>query len=132
MDHIEDVDMEDNSSIIAHAGWDEDTGMNIAGPSSMPFQPFSSRECPFWEDYYWAEEEEETKDFFSLGGMISDKGHFGNLKQFDDVDKIFPTLPLEVAVIAPWEHVYCLPGYDLQILEGLDNAPTYWYYGTLH
>ena len=37
MDHIEDVDMEDNSSTIAHAGWDEDTGMNIAGPLSMSF-----------------------------------------------------------------------------------------------
>ena len=37
MDHIEDVDMEDNSSNIAHTGWDEDTGMNIAGSSSMPF-----------------------------------------------------------------------------------------------
>ena len=37
MDHIEDVDMEDNFSNIAHAGWDEDTGMNIAGPSFMPF-----------------------------------------------------------------------------------------------
>ena len=52
MDHIEDIDMKDNFSVIAHAGWDEDTGMNIAGPSSMPFQPFSSRECPFWGDYY--------------------------------------------------------------------------------
>ena len=47
MDHIEDVDLEDNSSNIAHAGWDEDTGMNIARPSSMPFQPFFSRECSF-------------------------------------------------------------------------------------
>ena len=37
MDHIEDVDMEDNSFVIAHTGWDEDTGMNIAGSSSMPF-----------------------------------------------------------------------------------------------
>ena len=63
MDHIEDVDMEDNSSNIAHTEWDEDTGMNITRPLSMPFQPFSSRECPFWEDYYWAEEE-ETEDFF--------------------------------------------------------------------
>ena len=49
-DHIEDIDMEDNSSNIAHAGWDENTGMNIAGPLSMPFQPFSSRKYPFWED----------------------------------------------------------------------------------
>ena len=64
MDHIKDIDMEDNASVIAHAGWDEDTGMNIAGPSSMPFQLFSSRECPFWEDYHWTEEEEETEDFF--------------------------------------------------------------------
>ena len=46
MDHIEDVDMKDNFSIIAHVGWNEDTGMNIAGPLSMPFQPFSSKECP--------------------------------------------------------------------------------------
>ena len=37
MNHIEDVDMEDNSSVIAHAGWDEDIGMNVAGSSSMPF-----------------------------------------------------------------------------------------------
>ena len=64
MDHIKDIDMEDNPSVIAHAGWDEDTGMNIAGPLSMPFQPFSSRKCPFWGDYHWAEEEEETEDFF--------------------------------------------------------------------
>ena len=45
--HIKDVDMEDNSSNIAHIEWDENTGMNVAGPSSMPFQPFFSRECPF-------------------------------------------------------------------------------------
>ena len=36
-DHIEDVDMEDNSSNIAHTGWDKNTGMNITGPLSMPF-----------------------------------------------------------------------------------------------
>ena len=60
--------------------------------------------------------------------MISDKGHFGNLEQFDNVDKILPALPLKVAMIAPQEHVHCLPGYDLQILEGLDNAPAYWYH----
>ena len=47
MDHIDDVDMEDNFSVIAHAGWDEDTGTNVAGPLSMPFRSFSSRECPF-------------------------------------------------------------------------------------
>ena len=64
MDHIEDVDMEDNFSNIAHARWDEDTGMNIAGPLSMPFQPCSSRKCSFWGDYHWAEEEEKTEDFF--------------------------------------------------------------------
>ena len=46
-DHIEDVDMEDNSSTIAHAGWDEDTGMNVAGPLFMPFHPFSLRKCSF-------------------------------------------------------------------------------------
>ena len=36
-DHIEDVDMEDISSTIAYAGWDEDTGMNVDGPLSVPF-----------------------------------------------------------------------------------------------
>ena len=61
--------------------------------------------------------------------MILNKGHFGNLKQFDDVNKIFSTLPLEVAMVAPQEHIHHLPGYDLQILKGLDNAPAYWYYG---
>ena len=61
--------------------------------------------------------------------MISDKGHFGNLKQFDDVDNILPASPLEVAMVAPREHVHCLPGYDLQILEGYDNGPAYWYHG---
>ena len=64
MDHIKDIDMENNPSVIAHAGWDEDIGMNVAGPSSMPFQSFSSRECPFWGDYHWTEEEEETEVFF--------------------------------------------------------------------
>ena len=43
----------------------------------------------------------KLKISFSLGGMILDKGHFENLEQFDDVDKILPALPLEVAVIAP-------------------------------
>jgi len=34
----EDYDMEDSSSTVMHAGWDEeDSGMNVAGPSSMPF-----------------------------------------------------------------------------------------------
>ena len=61
--------------------------------------------------------------------MISDKGHFGNLEQFDNVDKILSALPLEVAMVALWEHIHCLPGYDLQILEGLNNAPAYWYHG---
>ena len=59
--------------------------------------------------------------------MISDKGHFGNLEQFDNVDKILPALPLEVAMVAPQEYVQHLPGYDLQILEGLDNVPAYCY-----
>ena len=45
--------------------------------------------------------------------MISDKGYFGNLEQFDNVDKILPALPLEVVMIAPQEHVHHLPGYDL-------------------
>ena len=36
-DHLEDINIEDNSSVIAHAGWNEDTGMNVAGPLSMPF-----------------------------------------------------------------------------------------------
>ena len=62
--------------------------------------------------------------------MILDKGHFGNLEQFDDVDKILPASPLEVATVAPQEHVHHLPGYDLQILQGLDNSPAYWYHGT--
>ena len=51
------------------------------------------------------------------------------MEQFDNIDKILPASPLEVAMIAPQEHVHCLPGYDLQILEGLDNAPAYWYHG---
>ena len=62
--------------------------------------------------------------------MISDKGHFGNLEQFDDVDKILPASPLEVAMVVPQEYVHCLLGYDLQILQGLDNAPAYWYHST--
>ena len=62
--------------------------------------------------------------------MISDKEHFGNLEQFDDVDKILPASPLEVAMVAPQEHVHRLPGYDLQILQGLDNSPAYWYHST--
>ena len=33
-------------------------------------------------------------------------------------------------MVAPWEHVHHLPGYDLQILQGLDNSPAYWYHGT--
>jgi len=34
----EDYNMEDLSSTVAHMGWDEeDSGMNVAGPSSMPF-----------------------------------------------------------------------------------------------
>ena len=57
--------------------------------------------------------------------MISDKGHFGNLEQFDNVDKNLPASPLEVAMVASQEHVHHLPGYDLQ---RLDNAPAYWYY----
>ena len=57
--------------------------------------------------------------------MILDKGHFGNLEQFDNVDKIHPASPLEVAIVAPQEHVYCLPGYDLQIPKGPDNSPAY-------
>ena len=62
--------------------------------------------------------------------MILVKGHFGNLEQFDDVDKILPASPLQVAMVAPQEYVYCLPGYDLQILEGLDNVSAYWYHST--
>ena len=32
-------------------------------------------------------------------------------------------------MVAPWENVHYLPGYDLQILEGLDNSLAYWYHG---
>ena len=62
--------------------------------------------------------------------MILDNGHFGNLEQFDDVDKILPASSLEVAMVALQERVHYLPGYDLQILEGLDNSPAYWYHST--
>jgi len=35
---LEDIDMGDSSSTVVHVGWDEeDSGMNVAGPSSMPF-----------------------------------------------------------------------------------------------
>jgi len=44
----EDYDMEDSSSTVMHAGWDEeDSGMNVAGLSSIPFQYGSFKECPF-------------------------------------------------------------------------------------
>jgi len=44
----EDYDMEDSSSTIAHTDWDEeDSGMNVAGLSSIPFQYGSFKECPF-------------------------------------------------------------------------------------
>ena len=52
------------------------------------------------------------------------------MEQFDDVDKILPASPLEVAMVAPQEYVHHLPDCDLQILEGLDNASAYWYYST--
>jgi len=43
-----DYDMGDSSSTVVHAGWDEeDSGMNVAGPSSMPFRYGSFKECPF-------------------------------------------------------------------------------------
>jgi len=44
----EDFDMGDSSSTVVHAGWDEeDSGMNVAGPSTMPFRYGSFKECPF-------------------------------------------------------------------------------------
>jgi len=44
----EDYDMGDSSSTVVHVGWDEeDSGMNVAGPSSQPFQYGSFKECPF-------------------------------------------------------------------------------------
>jgi len=44
----EDFDMGDSSSTVVHAGWDEeDSGINVAGPSSQPFQYGSFKECPF-------------------------------------------------------------------------------------
>jgi len=45
---LEDIDMGNSSSTVAHAGWDEeDSGMNLAGPSMMPFRYGSFKECPF-------------------------------------------------------------------------------------
>jgi len=44
----EDYDMEDSSSTVAHLEWDEeDSGMNVAGLSTMPFWYGSFKECPF-------------------------------------------------------------------------------------
>jgi len=68
----EDYDMEDSSSTIAHAGWDEeDSGMNVARLSSMPSRYGSFKECPFWRSYCYiwdvnADEEkgEKEKGFF--------------------------------------------------------------------
>ena len=90
-----------------------------------PFSPSSQGNAPFKETIIGQKKKKKPKISFSLGGMILNKGHFGNLEQFDDVDKILPASPLEVAVIAPQEHVHHLPDYDLQILEGLENAPAY-------
>ena len=95
-----------------------------------PFSPSLQENASFEETIIGQKKKKKQKISFSFGGMISDKGYFGNLEQFDDVDKILPALPLEVAVVAPQEHVHHLPGYDLQILEGLDNAPAYWYHST--
>ena len=78
-----------------------------------PFSPSPQENAPFEETIIGQKKKKKQKFSFSLGGMILDKGHFGNLEQFDDVDKIFPVLPLKVAVVAPREHVHHLPGYDL-------------------
>ena len=51
---------------------EEDTGMDIAGPSSMPFH-FHSSECPFWweQDTSRAKEEEVEED-----QVLSWRSHF--------------------------------------------------------
>ena len=40
-------DMEDSSFIVMHVGWNEDSGMNVARLSLMPFKHSSFKECPF-------------------------------------------------------------------------------------
>ena len=65
-----------------------------------PFSPSPQGNAPF-ENTIIGQKKKKSKISFSLNGMILDKGHFGNLEQFDDVDKILPASPLEVAVVAP-------------------------------
>ena len=66
-----------------------------------PFSPSPQENALFEETIIGQKKKKKPKISFSLGDMISDKGHFGNLEQFDNVDKILPALPLEVAMVAP-------------------------------
>ena len=104
-------------------------GWTLLDPHPCLFSPSPQENAPFEETIIGQKKKKKQKISFSLDGMISDKGYLENSKQFDNVDKILPTSPLEVAMVAPQEHIHHLPGYNLQILEGLDNSPAYWYYG---
>ena len=67
-----------------------------------PFNPSPQGNGPFEEITTGQKKtKKKPKISFSPGGMISDKGHFGNLEQFNDVDNILPASPLEVAMVAP-------------------------------
>ena len=74
----------------------------LLDPRPCPFDLSSQGNAPFEEMTTGQKKtKKKPKISFSLGGMISDKGHFGNLEQFNDVNNILPALPLEVAVVAP-------------------------------
>ena len=65
-----------------------------------PFSPSPQENAPFEEIIIGQKKKKKQNISFSLDDIIPDKGHFGNLEQFDNVDKILSALPLEVAMVA--------------------------------
>ena len=48
---------------------------------------------------------------FSLEGLASSSHHFNNIDQFDHIQTLLPTFPVELAVAKPQDHGVRLPNY---------------------
>ena len=58
---------------------------------------------------------------FSLGGLISNQDHFGNLDEFDHIQDLLPITSSEVTVATPRDSGVHLRHYNDQVMYGYDD-----------
>jgi len=127
----EDYDMEDLSSTIVHVDWnEEDSGMNVAGLSLMPFQHGSLRNvlsegaiATSGTSTPMKKKKQKKKVSFTLGGLASLSSYFDNIGLLNEthIQALLPSMPEAVAMATPQDIGEHLQHYDDSVIYRYDN-----------